>query len=91
MKPLQLLPLELIELGQKHEAPYAHPGGPQCLYCGTAHSTSVDCRDPCSVAGCSWNGITRELPDGVVSPVLCSKHAPNGCKPLPVAPPKKGN
>ena len=91
MKPLQLLPLELIELGQKHESPYVQAGGPCCMYCGTARSTSADCREQCSVLGCSWKGITWKLPCGDVSPTLCSKHAPEDGEPLPVTPPKKGN
>ena len=80
-----------VEVGQ--ESPCASPGGYRCMHCGTAHSTAVDCREPCgepTEPKCEWRGPRwgDEFGAEKVGP-RCSRHAPSGLTPLPCKPPRK--
>lgn len=73
----------------EHESPYAAPGGGLfgCMYCGTRHSSHLECRPPCSAPSCTWRGIPWQVEGGSTAP-LCMRHKPENGKPLPVLAPK---
>jgi hypothetical protein len=78
-----------VETGEM-ESPYATAGGGCCMYCGTGHSTAVECRPQCTEGSCTWRGVPRQVGDGdqaATTTPLCSRHAPAGAKTLPVPPP----
>lgn len=81
------------------ESPYAAPGGRCCMYCGTRHSSRIDCRPQCTEPGCTSHGIPWRIKEEKTgtrdTEPLCEKHRPrsllSSCEiePLPVPPPPK--
>lgn len=80
-------------MNNEHESIYAAAGGGLCMYCGTRHSSALECRPMCTEDGCTRRGIPWKVGDET-SPPKCMQHKPGGApgqaaEPMPVPPPKE--